>query len=333
MGTIKDQTSHPQIKASIDNCNNYWHFTFLYVSNFQKLQDTCINWTWYLMNDMQFYILAPFIILPFYYSKTLGNIILGGLSAISLVVTACIYSYYELHASFVVPNKNDYFTIYYVKPYCRIFVYLMGIYLYILYKESKEPEDTQHPLLKKFNIFASSWGKYVLYILGLLLMYFAVTVIYYFDTYPDSWSQALATFHELAFRPAFILGLIFIVYPTIIGKGEFLRSIFGHPIFNPLGKITYGAYMLHIIIAYVVLVYSLSGHYWSPTWVWMNFFTVLSLSYLISFVVSIVYESPVIRLTKTFLERGQAKSVESTTSTGAQEPLINKSTVQQPDNY
>jgi len=302
--TIKDQPVDLAIKNEIANCENSWYWTFLYVNNFQKFQETCIDWSWYLMNDMQFYILAPFLILPFLKSKKLGFLVLGVVCSISLVVTACIYNHYEFHASLAKPNWNDYYSIYYVRPYCRIPVYLIGIAFYVLYKESKSPAEEQSPILKKCNSFIGNFGKYLFYLCGLVIMFYCVIAIYYFDSAPYDFSQGLATFHELAFRPGFIIGLCMILYPTLINQGPFLNSIFGHPIFNPLSKITYGVYMLHIPIMLVLFRYTLGGHYMTDTWVWANFFTLIAATYLISFVSSIIYESPVIVLIKTFLERG-----------------------------
>jgi hypothetical protein len=35
----------------------------------------CCNWTWYLANDMQFFFIAPFIIMAYYWKKKAGWII------------------------------------------------------------------------------------------------------------------------------------------------------------------------------------------------------------------------------------------------------------------
>ena len=279
------------------------------------------------MNDMQFFIVTPFLILPFCHSKLVGGIVLASVSAVCTLVTGIIYTHYDLHASLVTQSKYDYFTIYYSKPYCRINTYLLGIILYLLYKASKAPENEQPKSLKIFNSLVATWGKYVLYIVGIALIHCSVTTVYYFDKYPDDWSQGLATFHELIFRPAFTFGCMCILYPTLIGKGAFLGSILGHPIFNPLGKVTYGTYMLHLLVINVVLNYSLAGHYSTETFVWMNIFTVFSLGYLFSFIVTVLIENPVTQLTRTFLERrsGSREAINKTET--KDESSINSSVI------
>ena len=48
-------------------CEDYWWSTLLYINNFHPndFNKECMNWTWYLANDTQFYILAPGIIAIF----------------------------------------------------------------------------------------------------------------------------------------------------------------------------------------------------------------------------------------------------------------------------
>jgi len=38
-----------------------------------------------------------------------------------------------------------------------------------------------------------------------------------------------------------------VFYPVLLGYSEFLLSIFGNKVFNPLAKLTYGTYMFHIL--------------------------------------------------------------------------------------
>lgn len=46
-----------------ENCNKYWWRNFLYINNLTEIKEMCIGWTWYLANDMQFYIFAVVLLL------------------------------------------------------------------------------------------------------------------------------------------------------------------------------------------------------------------------------------------------------------------------------
>ena len=58
--------------------NNGWQ-NLLYINNFYKQEEQCLAQTWYLANDMQFYILSPLILIPLWkkpkYGFTVGAII------------------------------------------------------------------------------------------------------------------------------------------------------------------------------------------------------------------------------------------------------------------
>ena len=224
------------------------------------------------------------------------------------IATIIVHAYYGLHASYAKNQSPSYMDAYYVKPYCRILPYLMGIYLYTLYKESKEKDE--ETLLSKFNNIISKGGKYVMYIMGILIIYFSLTTIHYFDQSKD-WSQGIATFHELFYRPSFCLGIIFLIYPTLIGCGEFMNCLFGHPIYSPLAKLTYGIYMFHMIILYWILLYATQGHYITEINIWFNFCTALFVSLGIAFCCAILMESPTIQLSRLLLRNTNEKSEKS----------------------
>jgi peptidoglycan/LPS O-acetylase OafA/YrhL len=290
---------NPHVKTIPDTCSKSWHLTILYTGNFQGYDDICIDWSWFLMNDMQFYLLAPFLILPFLYSKFIGNIILLALGSISLIVTGVIYSSYNLHMSLGKDFNNDYYSAYYIRPYCRILPYLMGILLYMIYKDSQYDRS----VLRKSNAFIEGAGKYLLCLVGLLIMFFAVISIYFIDKNSDSWNTGLATVHELFSRPLFVFGLMLVLYPSLIGHNKLLVYIFGHPILNPFGKLTYSVYMIHFIVLYLVLLYGQIGHFVTESFIFFNFFTIISVAYLLSFGIAMLIELPTVQVLRTFFKR------------------------------
>ncbi|PRD20667.1 UNVERIFIED_CONTAM: nrf-6 [Trichonephila clavipes] len=46
-------------KETDPNCQTYWWWNLLYFNNFLTAANQCIPWSWYLANDMQFYVLSP----------------------------------------------------------------------------------------------------------------------------------------------------------------------------------------------------------------------------------------------------------------------------------
>ena len=47
------------------NCEKSWWTNILFMTNFVNIDTGCINWTWYLANDMQFFLVLPFLVFLF----------------------------------------------------------------------------------------------------------------------------------------------------------------------------------------------------------------------------------------------------------------------------
>ena len=71
-------------------CRDYGWRNLLYINNFFE-GASCLGQTWYLANDMQFYILSPIIFLPLYKNRKGGFLnaamIYGILTAVIAIIT------------------------------------------------------------------------------------------------------------------------------------------------------------------------------------------------------------------------------------------------------
>ena len=122
-----------------------------------------MGWTWYLANDMQFFVITPLVLIPLYVWFPVGIAAISLLLIGSTAVTGFIAGYYQLSANpfealysnvTVSPDFPDVSTEIYGKPYARIAPYLVGIVLgYIFYKNYhltfKKPFD--------WTIYISMW--------------------------------------------------------------------------------------------------------------------------------------------------------------------------------
>ena len=103
--------------------------------------DNCMNWTWYLANDMQFFLLVPPLVTLYYRKRKYFNFTISCLFIACTVIQLCIILANKLSVSYFT-YKDEYWSIYYVKPYARLPVYLIGILFgcsYYSYK-SEHPE-------------------------------------------------------------------------------------------------------------------------------------------------------------------------------------------------
>ncbi|XP_053380236.1 nose resistant to fluoxetine protein 6-like [Mercenaria mercenaria] len=87
----------PQIGVDVDECNDAWWTNLLYINNLVRTDKLCTGWSWYLANDMQFYVLSPVMLIPF-------------------------------------QNATDAMEEIYIKPWARIGPYVIGFFTgYLLY--------------------------------------------------------------------------------------------------------------------------------------------------------------------------------------------------------
>ena len=127
-------------------CYKYWWTNLLYINNLYpwKLKDECMRWTWYLANDMQFYIISPLILFSLYHWFPVGVVIVGVFLVMGFAITASFSAVYDYQASifsilaYYYTNKSGapivYMDAIYIKPWSRISSYLLGLAIgYVLY--------------------------------------------------------------------------------------------------------------------------------------------------------------------------------------------------------
>lgn len=88
-----------------------------------------MGWSWYLANDMQFFVISPpFLWLYHKVSRVIGWICVFGLLCCHIICSALIVRHFDLNVVVLAPgNTPDWMQYFYVKPYCRVGAYAVGI--------------------------------------------------------------------------------------------------------------------------------------------------------------------------------------------------------------
>ena len=108
-------------------CDSQWLWHLLFVNNLIPWNaiDGCMSWTWYIACEMQFFLLMPVLVENYYTNRKCFWVALGILwgtcSAISLIVITTN----NISASYFTYD-DDYWTVYYEKPWARMPAYLIG---------------------------------------------------------------------------------------------------------------------------------------------------------------------------------------------------------------
>lgn len=295
-------------------CSSNWGANIIYLNNFIKPNDMCLPWTWYLATDFQMFLVVPLIVLLYYYKAILAYAACGVLAIVSCIIQAVVFFKYKISLNlFDYESQKSMMEFYYIKPYCRINAYLLGIFFAWMYLQSKVKEKAEESTENKetvgsiFRALNRIWARstavrYFLYLLGLVLI---VVVLY---TYPDFYNENVSpnpsiggpAAYTILGRIAFLLGIMFLFYPYLLGKCK-IGIVLAVEFWAPLARSTYCAYMIHLVVFGYYYSSLEEGVYFTIHKVIINGLDVLVITYLLSLLISVVVEAPIIQLTKAYL--------------------------------
>uniref|UniRef100_A0A7E4VWY7 NRF domain-containing protein n=1 Tax=Panagrellus redivivus TaxID=6233 RepID=A0A7E4VWY7_PANRE len=249
-----------------DPCTSNWWIDFLYLNNVIRYEEQCYLVSWYLSTDLQMYIFAPLILVPFTFGKIYG--IAASVLIFAISTGANIfemfhyyfpptdYAYATMDHRMKVPYSL-YTALVYDAPWIRCQIYIVGMltgFFLQSYKKLKIPWVVQ--VIGWVGTAAIAYG-----------CIFTLKSWINGDVLPLGW----ATVYSAASKPLWGVALSWIVITCYYGYGSFINSFMSWSIWVPLGRLTYSAYLVHIMV-----VLYLAGQNQQP-FVFSDFFQMLTL--------------------------------------------------------
>ncbi|EFA78370.1 hypothetical protein PPL_09021 [Heterostelium album PN500] len=195
-----------------------------------------VIWGWYLANDTQFYLIAPFVLVAYKYRKIYGYILVAILFGISLATSIWISVenniVYDISV-FLTPGANEI----YVKPWVRIGPFAFGIALEFIYRM----ETTKR--LYEITLF-----RYIAYAFSLGLSMFLAYIQY--DTYLKTWSPLIVGLYLGFSRTLFPAAISISLLSTFYGHGGYYSKFLKLSCFRYLSKLTFAMYLINPIVIY-----------------------------------------------------------------------------------
>ncbi|XP_021367674.1 nose resistant to fluoxetine protein 6-like isoform X2 [Mizuhopecten yessoensis] len=279
-----------------DFCAKTWWRNLLYINNFVDSFNSCMVWTWYLANDMQFYLISPLLLVPLYFSRRHGGLVCG-VFLLGTTITSYVVSY-QLDLSAVMFNANststtnedNYFPYYFVRPYCRMGPYIVGIVAgYILYVN-----EGNYKLSKGLN----------------MLLWFLMTVTGSVVTYGvygpatgTNWDPSIAALYNATHRTVWGVCVSWVVVACVTGYGGFINTLLSWKAFIPLGRLTYCVYLVHpLLLFYFTATMRHTIYVTNYTLIYI-FLGTLTLSNMLAFLTSLVFEAPMKELENIIFKR------------------------------
>ncbi|XP_072747428.1 nose resistant to fluoxetine protein 6-like isoform X3 [Anoplolepis gracilipes] len=264
-------------------CTKYWWRNLLYINNLFERDTMCMISSWYLANDMQFYIISTVLLIlsTVYFYVTV--VILGVLLIGSIMLTGYISYIYEYVPTF--DEQYRLMSVLYYPPWIRIGPYIIGIIIgYIVRRLNKKLTLNKKTVILGW-CFSSACVIFAL--LGLYKQH--ISILY-------------AAIYVALSRILWATSIAWIVITYFTKHGGIVNHLLSSKVFIPFGKLTYCAYLVNpFIIQWAGLSRETSYHQEFLPLVIMSLGYVV-MSYFCSYVLSLMAEVPYILLMKMFLQ-------------------------------
>ncbi|XP_046547018.1 nose resistant to fluoxetine protein 6-like isoform X1 [Haliotis rubra] len=272
------------------HCASNWWTNALYINNVYKSGEGCMRWTWFMADDMQFYIIAPLTLVPIVMGlQALGTILMVLLVFVQIATYA--YKEYSVDGA-LLKNDEQFMREIYFMPWCRVGVFAIGLLLGFVLNKTK----------CKVHIpkFALVIGWQIGLALGLLCTYITWSE---WKVGHISWDRDTRLTHETLSRPCWALFVSWIIFVCTTGHGGIVDRLLSWGAWLPLGRLTYGAYLIHPILITYTDFSKRALVYVDFVFIAYQFIGTFVVSYAISFVFSALVEAPTLALEAVALGR------------------------------
>lgn len=281
----------PQQGFDVDECKDTWWTNLLYINNLVRSDKMCMGWSWYLANDMQFYVLSPVMLIPLYYSPVWGALSCLCLILVNFISAGVISRHYDINANLILTaDQGNAMQEIYFKPWTRIGPYVIGFLTgYLLFVTDCKV---------KMSKVANALGWLIATTLALLVLYGLYTP----DGTPNLGEDTSALYNA-TFRTVWGICVAWVIFACATGYGGPVNSLLSWRAVIPLSRLTYCAYLVHPLVLYTYYSSRRMLMTWYDLEVVYLFLGHLVISYAAAFVISLAFESPMMGLEKVLLGR------------------------------
>lgn len=229
-------------------CDDSWWSELLYTMNFVPFDSdkVCMGWTWYLGDDMIFFIITMFILPAYYYKRILGWLMVGFITALSFGATTWLIIKHNLS----IYVFDDHYTAYsywaYSKPYTRIPAYFVGVVSAWILSEMEERGITRS--IQPFSAIGRK-SVFAISVLSAAVLVFLVLIpITDFGDHANSWGTVASVLYIVGSRPLWAMAFAALTLLCYYDCLPILNEFLSHKIWTPLARLTYGAYLCHPLV-------------------------------------------------------------------------------------
>ncbi|XP_015175156.1 PREDICTED: nose resistant to fluoxetine protein 6 isoform X2 [Polistes dominula] len=262
-----------------ETCRKYWWRNLLYIQNLFNSQEMCMSWSWYLADDMQFFVIISFLLLlSSMYFKVAASLFS------LLFISSIILTGYITYINDYIPTLDKQYNFLdkiYIPPWIRIGPYLVGVITgYILVK------------LKNKLIF----GKKTLIFFWIVSS--SCSLLALFGIYRRRVSILASVFYIALGKIAWAIGIAWIVIACCTNNGGILNRILSFKVWIPLSRLTYIVYLINPILITSIQSFSETPSHIDFLQNGLSFLGYIMVNFICSYLLSLMFETPYLLLVK-----------------------------------
>lgn len=266
-----------------DTCGQYWWRNLLYIQNFFPRSEMCMSWSWYLANDMQFFIICATIIML---TSSHIKVMIGTL--ITMMIGSMVISGYVSYIYGYVPTLDEQYNLLeqlYDPPWIRIGPYIVGVLTaFINYKL-----NNKLPLKKRTLVI-------------LWILFSSCNVVTLFGLFDKNMSVLASAFYTATSRTLWAIGIAWVIIACNTKHGGIVNKILSFNGWVPFSRMTYCAYLLNPPIISSVYLYNESAVHGDILTVAVLFLGNFLITFFVAFLFTLMFETPYMLLMKEFLQ-------------------------------
>ena len=249
---LADGPSSFLLTKQVDKCASGWFYNILYINNFAKEIDgdtkrICMGWTWYMANDMQFFVITPFMLVVLFVWYP------AGLALCSSLLVAATATPFAL-TWWSDPDDEQFYHgetySFYQKPWIRFQPYIIGIMFgFMLHK-------IRHIKVLKISTLANIFIWLISAIIAMATVYGVANANLVKDpsvqlpTNPNFPSRAERSFYNGFSKIGWCLPLGWVILSCVKGRGGVINSFLSWGLWMPIAKLSYCIYLVQYTVIF-----------------------------------------------------------------------------------
>ncbi|XP_041769695.1 nose resistant to fluoxetine protein 6-like [Anopheles merus] len=227
-------------------CRQNWWTNLLYINNYVHADEPCVQQGWYLGVEFQIFIIAMIVLTTIVKIPRAKVPILGLVLIAAYIIPALFIYYQKLEGTFVVTLEAQRYLLWYDKLYLHAYIpthinfgnYIQGVLTGLVYCELQKRSIN----LAQSKAFSIVWHlTFAIVFLSMLPSY-----MFYVNDFPTPSVWMAACF--VVSKNLYGIGAWIVILGCIYGVNGVVKRMLNYPFFEPLGRLTYGAYLVHFSV-------------------------------------------------------------------------------------